>query len=222
MVTIAVNQRLVAKLVIPGETLVMSTTRIEWTEATWNPVTGCTKVSAGCAHCYAERMAKRLRAMGQVNYARGFEVVCHSRVLEYPLRWKGRRSIFVNSMSDLFHEAVPAEFIGAVFGVMERASWHRFQVLTKREGRLAAMASELTWTCRWCRWCRWGRAGERWRGFFSATRVGLGGVARTPPRPYRDAERRDKGVPPGRLGRRGTSRGPSGRGGGWLGSVTQA
>ena len=85
---------------------------IEWTESSWNPVTGCTKISAGCAHCYAERMARRLHAMGQPNYRNGFEVTCHPDALELPLKWKKPQMIFVNSMSDLFHKAVPAEFIG--------------------------------------------------------------------------------------------------------------
>ncbi len=118
---------------------------IEWTESTWNPVTGCTKISPGCAHCYAERMARRLRAMGQPNYARGFEVAVHEESLELPLRWKRPQSIFVNSMSDLFHDEVPFEFIRKVFAVMEEASWHRFQVLTKRSSRLAELAPLLPW-----------------------------------------------------------------------------
>ena len=104
---------------------------IEWTESTWNPVTGCTKVSPGCKHCYAERMALRLRAMGQPNYVNGFKLTTHEHMLELPLRWKKPQMIFVNSMSDLFHEDVPLEFVQEVFGVMSRASWHVFQVLTK-------------------------------------------------------------------------------------------
>ena len=88
---------------------------IEWTESTWNPVTGCTKISPGCAHCYAERMARRLKAMGQPNYARGFEVTLHEAALELPLQWRKPQMIFVNSMSDLFHEDVPTEFILRVF-----------------------------------------------------------------------------------------------------------
>ena len=112
---------------------------IEWTEATWNPVTGCTKVSPGCKHCYAERMALRLRAMGQPNYVNGFKLTTHEHMLELPLRWKKPQMIFVNSMSDLFHEDVPLEFIQEVFDVMRRASWHVFQVLTKRSGRLLAV-----------------------------------------------------------------------------------
>jgi protein gp37 len=118
---------------------------IEWTEATWNPLTGCTKISPGCRHCYAERMSLRLQAMGQANYANGFALTLHEHMLEVPLRWRKPRTVFVNSMSDLFHEDVPDEFIRRVFGVMRRASWHRFQVLTKRSGRLAEMAAEIDW-----------------------------------------------------------------------------
>jgi protein gp37 len=118
---------------------------IEWTESTWNPVTGCTKISEGCAHCYAERMAKRLQAMGQRNYARGFQLTTHEDALDLPLHWKRPQSIFVNSMSDLFHEQTPFAFIRRVFAVMEEASWHRFQVLTKRSIRLAKLASLLPW-----------------------------------------------------------------------------
>ncbi len=118
---------------------------IEWTEATWNPVTGCTKISPGCAHCYAERMAKRLQAMGQVRYRNGFRVTLQPDIVELPLHWKQPRMIFVNSMSDLFHKQVPAEFIGRCFEVMEKASWHTFQVLTKRPERALELASCLPW-----------------------------------------------------------------------------
>ncbi|HUT11814.1 MAG TPA: phage Gp37/Gp68 family protein [Thermoguttaceae bacterium] len=121
------------------------TSSIEWTEATWNPVTGCTKISPGCAHCYAERMAKRLRAMGQVRYRNGFRLTLQPDVLEVPLRWKRPRMIFVNSMSDLFHKDVPRDFIAQCFAVMEQASQHTFQVLTKRPRRAAAMADDLPW-----------------------------------------------------------------------------
>jgi protein gp37 len=120
-------------------------TKIEWTDSTWNPVTGCTKVSAGCAHCYAERLARRLKAMGNPRYQRGFSVTLHPDLLWLPLRWKSPRMIFVNSMSDLFHEAVPDAFIERVFDVMLRAPRHQFQVLTKRGGRLAALAPKLPW-----------------------------------------------------------------------------
>ena len=124
----------------------MAETKIEWTDATWNPVTGCTKVSAGCLHCYAERMALRLKAMGQPNYADGFNVVCHEHQLDLPLKWKKPRMIFVNSMSDLFHEKVPVQFIKKVFEMMNQSHWHIFQVLTKRAERLSELTSKLAWT----------------------------------------------------------------------------
>lgn len=111
---------------------------IEWTDATWNPVTGCTKVSAGCDNCYAERIALRLQKAGTARYRRGFQVTLHPDVVSLPLRWTEPRRIFVNSMSDLFHGAVPLSFIDDVFDVMQRASWHVFQILTKRPGRMAA------------------------------------------------------------------------------------
>jgi protein gp37 len=118
---------------------------IEWTESTWNPVTGCTKVSPGCKNCYAERMAKRLKAMGQLNYRNGFDLTLHEHALEIPLRWKQPQTVFVNSMSDLFHEDVPLAFIKRVFAVMKKAHWHRFQVLTKRSERLFALRKKLDW-----------------------------------------------------------------------------
>lgn len=123
----------------------MANSKIEWTESTWNPVTGCTKISAGCKNCYAERMAKRLCAMGQANYANGFELTMHPHVLEYPLGWKKPQVIFVNSMSDLFHEDVPLDYIRQIFDVMTRANWHTFQILTKRSERLAELAPLLNW-----------------------------------------------------------------------------
>ena len=119
--------------------------KIEWTECTWNPVTGCTKISLGCLNCYAERMARRLQAMGQPNYANGFRVTLHPHMLELPLRWRKPRMIFVNSMSDLFHKDVPLEFIQQVFDVMRRASHHCFQVLTKRSERLLQLSPSLPW-----------------------------------------------------------------------------
>jgi protein gp37 len=118
---------------------------IEWTEATWNPTTGCTKVSPGCAHCYAERMAIRLRAMGQERYRNGFELTLQEDVVTLPLRWKTTRLIFVNSMSDLFHDRVPFAFIERCFDVMCRASHHVFQILTKRPKRAAEFANDLPW-----------------------------------------------------------------------------
>lgn len=119
---------------------------IEWTEATWNPVTGCTKVSAGCKFCYAERMALRLRAMGKPQYSNGFKLTPHPESLSLPFRWATPRVIFVNSMSDLFHEDVPLEFIQQVFTVMNQCSHHTFQVLTKRPEVAATYASRLQWT----------------------------------------------------------------------------
>lgn len=118
---------------------------IEWTESTWNPVTGCTKVSPGCKYCYAERMAERLQAMGQENYRNGFDLTLQPHMLELPLQWKKPQMIFVNSMSDLFHRDVPLDYIQCVFDVMRRAHWHRFQVLTKRAGRLAKLSSKVAW-----------------------------------------------------------------------------
>lgn len=118
---------------------------IEWTESTWNPVTGCTKISAGCLNCYAERLAKRLHLMGQASYQNGFEVTLHERLLDYPLKIKTPRTIFVNSMSDLFHEAVPDSFIIKVFEVMCNANWHSFQVLTKRAERMSELSGILPW-----------------------------------------------------------------------------
>ncbi len=122
-----------------------SKSTIEWTESTWNPVTGCTKISDGCKHCYAERMALGLKAMGQPNYVNGFEVTMHAQMLETPLKWKRPQTIFVNSMSDLFHEDVPVEFIYQVFETMQQANWHTFQVLTKRAERLQELSSQLSW-----------------------------------------------------------------------------
>jgi protein gp37 len=116
---------------------------IEWTETTWNPVTGCTKISPGCKYCYAERMAYRLQAMGQQNYRNGFKVTLHERMLSLPLEWRKPRIIFVNSMSDLFHKDVPTEFIEKTFDVMKKASWHTFQVLTKRSDRLREIEDTL-------------------------------------------------------------------------------
>jgi len=118
---------------------------IEWTESTWNPVTGCTKISPGCKNCYAERMAKRLQAMGQPNYVNGFGLALHEHALEMPLQWKTPQVIFVNSMSDLFHKDVPLAFIKKVFEAMNRANWHQYQILTKRPGRLMKLDRHLQW-----------------------------------------------------------------------------
>jgi protein gp37 len=118
---------------------------IEWTESTWNPVTGCTKISPGCDNCYAERLALRLRAMGQHNYRNGFKLTEQPHMLDLPLRWETRQMIFVNSMSDLFHRDVSTDYIMRVFDVMNRASHHRFQVLTKRSQRLMNLSPRLPW-----------------------------------------------------------------------------
>lgn len=118
---------------------------IEWTEMTWNPVTGCTKISQGCKHCYAERMARRLEAMGAARYRNGFEVTLHPDALDIPRRWRQPRVVFVNSMSDLFHEDVPVTFVQRVFKIMQDCSHHTFQVLTKRGHRLRALAPDLPW-----------------------------------------------------------------------------
>ena len=123
----------------------MAKTTIEWTELTWNPVTGCTKLSPGCKNCYAERMSVRLRAMGQPHYRHGFEPAVHEDALQAPLNWKKPHMIFVNSMSDLFHSGVPTSFIERVFDVIRRAPSHRFQLLTKRSERLATLAPGLDW-----------------------------------------------------------------------------
>jgi protein gp37 len=123
----------------------MAKSSIEWTESTWNPLTGCTKVSDGCKHCYAERMARRLKAMGQANYANGFKLTLHPHSLEKPLLWKSPQMIFVNSMSDLFHWEVPVPFILQVFDVMRRTDWHTFQVLTKRAKRIPQLDAQIDW-----------------------------------------------------------------------------
>jgi protein gp37 len=123
----------------------MAQSRIEWTESTWNPLTGCTKISPGCKHCYAERMALRLQAMGQPNYETGFKLALHENALEKPLEWKKPQLIFVNSMSDLFHKDVPLEFILRIIDVMRRAEWHTFQVLTKRAERLEELNPQISW-----------------------------------------------------------------------------
>ena len=118
---------------------------IEWTEATWNPSTGCDALSPGCENCYAERLTKRLKAMGQKKYANGFRLTLHPDTLELPLKWKEPQKIFVNSMSDLFHDQVPLEYIQRVFATMRAASGHQFQVLTKRSGRLLAFSDKIDW-----------------------------------------------------------------------------
>ena len=123
-----------------------TTSNIEWTEMTWNPVTGCLKVSQGCKHCYAERMARRLRAMGTVRYSNGFEPTLHEDLVDLPKRWKKPRVIFVNSMSDLFQEDVPDDFIRRIFETMRACPQHTFQILTKRSERLKKLGKTLLWT----------------------------------------------------------------------------
>jgi protein gp37 len=124
--------------------MALSTT-IEWTDSTWNPVTGCTKISVGCKNCYAERLALRLQAMGNPSYKNGFSITLHKDTIELPLKWKKPQTIFVNSMSDLFHEDISLEFILRVFDIMHRADWHRFQILTKRSKRMLELSPKLSW-----------------------------------------------------------------------------
>ncbi len=119
---------------------------IEWTDATWNPVTGCDKISPGCKNCYAERLARRLQAMGNKNYRNGFGVTLQPHMLQHPLHWRAPKRIFVNSMSDLFHDEVPLEYIQRVFRVMNQADWHQYQILTKRAERLEELSEQLEWS----------------------------------------------------------------------------
>lgn len=119
---------------------------IEWTEATWNPMTGCTKISAGCQNCYAEKLAIRLHAMGVKNYANKFQLTLHEKALDIPKKWKKPRFIFVNSMSDLFHEDIPFDFIEKVFNVMNECSQHTFQILTKRSNNMLRLSNKLKLT----------------------------------------------------------------------------
>ena len=124
----------------------MNKSKIEWTESTWNPVSGCNKVSRGCDNCYAERMAIRLQAMGTRGYENGFEVTLHPHALDKPLKMKKPQVIFVNSMSDIFHDKISDEYIIKIFETMNKAHWHTFQVLTKRPKRLEKIANKLKWT----------------------------------------------------------------------------
>ena len=119
--------------------------KIEWTEATWNPATGCTKISDGCANCYAERLAHRLKAMGNRRYANGFSLTLHHDLIDLPLKWREPKFVFVNSMSDLFHEQMPLSFIQSVFKTMEKADKHVFQILTKRSHRLLEVSDKIPW-----------------------------------------------------------------------------
>lgn len=124
----------------------MRKTKIEWTEVTWNPTTGCTKISSGCKNCYAEKMSFRLKSMGVKKYERGFDLSLHPKVLDEPYKWKSSRVVFVNSMSDLFHEEMPFDYIQKVFKVMNDNSHHIFQVLTKRADVLAKYSDQLNWS----------------------------------------------------------------------------
>jgi len=124
---------------------VATSTHIEWTEMTWNPVTGCSKISAGCKHCYAERMAKRLQAMGSKRYANAFRLTLHPDLVDAPKSGKKPRFVFVNSMSDLFHQNAPTEFIKRIFQTMQECPQHTFQILTKRSERLRQLAGSLPW-----------------------------------------------------------------------------
>jgi len=119
--------------------------RIEWTDATWNPITGCTKISKGCANCYAERIANWLKSINRPNYANGFDLTLHPHMLPKPIYWKKPQRIFVNSMSDTFHEDVPFQFIENIFQIMQSAYWHTFMVLTKRSSRLLKYSNRLPW-----------------------------------------------------------------------------
>lgn len=121
-------------------------TKIEWTECSWNPITGCTKISEGCRNCYASKMAHRLKAMGNIRYQNEFEVTIHQDLIDKPLHWKKSKMIFVNSMSDLFHNDVPDDTIIKIFETMNKAKWHTFQILTKRSERLVNLAPKLKWT----------------------------------------------------------------------------
>lgn len=119
--------------------------KIEWTNATWNPVTGCSFISEGCRNCYAKRMAMRLQAMGVLRYKSGFDVCVHDDLIGVPLKWKKPRFIFVNSMGDIFHKSVPTEFIERIFFTIKQAPWHTFQILTKRADRLESLSLKLQW-----------------------------------------------------------------------------
>lgn len=124
----------------------MANSKIEWTEVTWNPVTGCTKISDGCMNCYAAKFAKRLKAMGNIRYKNGFNLTVHENLIDLPRTWKSPKKIFVNSMSDLFHEDIPDEIILRIFNTMNECPQHQFQVLTKRPERLVDLNKQITWT----------------------------------------------------------------------------
>ena len=123
----------------------MTSSKIEWTDSTWNPITGCSKISLGCQNCYAERMANRLRSMGMYRYRNGFAVTIHEDLFDQPLHWKSPRTIFVNSMSDLFHETVPSGIIVQLFDIMRKCDRHTFQILTKRAERIQEISKGISW-----------------------------------------------------------------------------
>lgn len=120
-------------------------TKIEWTDTTWNPMTGCTPISDGCKNCYALKMANRLKAMGNKRYQNGFTVTLHPDLLAEPMKWSKPRMVFVNSMGDMFHESIPLEYIQRVFSAMRKANQHTFQVLTKRSSRMLELSKSLPW-----------------------------------------------------------------------------
>jgi protein gp37 len=122
----------------------MKSTKIEWTDKTWNPITGCTKKSAGCAHCYAEVMTRRLKAMNLEKYKNGFELTLHEEELSQPLKWKGSHNIFVCSMSDIFHEDVPFDFVDKIIDIITQTPQHRYQILTKRANRMTEYFANKT------------------------------------------------------------------------------
>lgn len=124
----------------------MSKSKIEWTEVTWNPITGCTKISDGCMNCYAAKFAKRLKAMGNIRYKNEFKPTVHEDLIDLPKSWKSSKKIFVNSMSDMFHEDIPDEVILKIFQTMNECPQHQFQVLTKRPERMVELNKKITWT----------------------------------------------------------------------------
>ena len=148
--------------------------RIEWTERTWNPVTGCTKISEGCRHCYAERMSRRLRLMGLRKYERGFELTVHPATVSDPFKWKNPSLVFVNSMSDLFHKDVSDSFISSVFDTMNRTKRHTYQILTKRPGRAVSLNHKLDWTSNI--WLGTSVESERWLQRVDVLRESLANV----------------------------------------------
>lgn len=124
----------------------MGISKIEWTEVTWNPITGCSKISDGCINCYAAAFAKRLKAMGNIRYKNGFQPTVHEDLIDLPFQWKTPKRVFVNSMSDIFHEQIPDKYILQIFDTMNQCRQHEFQVLTKRPERLSSLNDKILWT----------------------------------------------------------------------------